>query len=163
MSPILNQSAINEAVNELEMFATRLVDEFWEENEERRYTSEAGTLGVRIRHEHGSRWFRIVWFWNRFGPKKAKNGRKQVYSDEISRGKGYQYNLNSFKRGRAWERALAKELEKRFSEIRKAQDQLKAAQQCVDNFARAARRGMVTIDPEILENLPKTKSQRRRQ
>ena len=156
MRSIVDEKSVTESVDELEAFAQRLIDEFWEENEERRYTEDAGVLGVRIRHEHESKWFRIVWYWNRFVRKSEDDAKKQIYSNEISKPRGsYRYNLNSFRKGRAWERALAAEMEARFEEIRKAQDMLKEAGKAQRAFWRAAEKGLKPIDASVREQLPK--------
>jgi|GEM_PF-6895052 len=154
MRNTMDETEVREAVDELEMFARRLADEFWEENNERRKTSESGILGVRVRREEGARWFRVVWFWNRFIRNSDAEGGYLVRSNEISRNKQYAYSSNSFKKGKPWERALAVELEKRFGEIRKAQEMLKAQERKRGMYQRAAKKGMTHLDPEFLENLP---------
>lgn len=154
MRNTLRDEEIKDAVDELESFAIRLADEFWAENHERRKTSEAGILGVRVRREPGGRWFRIVWFWNQFVRSSDAEGGYVVRSNEISRNRQYAYDGNSFKKGKPWERALAVELEKRFGEIRKAQEMLKEQERKRGMYQRAAKKGMRGLDPEFLENLP---------
>ena len=150
----VNDDEIRAAVNELEAFALRLADEFWLENRERRKTVESGILGVRVRREGGGKWIRIIWFWNRFVRRSDGEGGYKVFSHELPRNKKYAYNSNSFNKGKPWERALAVELEKRFSEIRKAQEMLKEQRRKCGMYQRAAQKGMKGLDPEFLENLP---------
>ena len=157
MRQLIDQQRIGEILREIESNAQWMIDEFWQENEERRGTTDAGVLGVRIRREASSKWFRIVWYHNRFVRTGDGAGKKRVLSTEIPKGSGYRYHPNKFKKGKPWEEVLAIEMEGIFSQMRRAQDILKDIERQRVKWDAALPGAMGKIDPAVFDSLPQAK------